>query len=127
MAGKRLKNHTREAIMTGKGEAEYFLTIAEAARRLEAKSLSPVALVDAHLDRIDEVRGFNEVSDEIRPWLGTYFAGDRGRLKGTLSYFRMRSDVDGVTVGEDNEDRLHRIGVAVGWDTRDSWNTPTRG
>jgi len=81
----------------------------------------------AHLDRIDEVRGFNEISDEITPWLGTYFAGDRGRLKGTLSYFKMQSDVDGVTVGEDNEDRLHRIGVAVGWDTRDSWNTPTRG
>ena len=33
-------------------EALHFLTIAEAARRLEAKTLSPVALVEALFDRI---------------------------------------------------------------------------
>ena len=73
------------------------------------------------------MRGFKENSDEVTPWIGTYFAGDRGRFKGSLSYFRMRSDVDGITLGEDNDDRLHRIGLAVGWDTRDSWNLPHRG
>ncbi len=36
-------------------EALHFLTIAEAARRLEAKALSPVALVEALLDRIESL------------------------------------------------------------------------
>ena len=36
-------------------EALHFLTIAEAARRLEAKTLSPVALVEALLDRIESL------------------------------------------------------------------------
>jgi aspartyl-tRNA(Asn)/glutamyl-tRNA(Gln) amidotransferase subunit A len=36
-------------------EALHFLTIAEAARRLEAKTLSPVALVDALLERIEQL------------------------------------------------------------------------
>jgi aspartyl-tRNA(Asn)/glutamyl-tRNA(Gln) amidotransferase subunit A len=39
-------------------EALHFLTIAEAARRLEAKTLSPVALVEALLDRIEALDAF---------------------------------------------------------------------
>jgi hypothetical protein len=81
----------------------------------------------AHIERTDEVRGFNEDSDEILPWVGTYFAGDRGRFKVGPSFFRMRSDVPGITLSEDNEDHLYRLGVAVGWDTRDSWNLPHHG
>jgi len=83
--------------------------------------------VGAHLERDDEVREFREMSDEIQPWIGSYFAGDRGRLELGYMYFRMQSDVDGVTLGEDNDDSLHRIGFSVGWDTRDSWNLPHHG
>ena len=36
-------------------KALHFLTIAEAARRLEAKDLSPVELVEALLDRIESL------------------------------------------------------------------------
>ena len=81
----------------------------------------------AHIERTDEVRGFNETSDEELPWIGTYFAGDRGRLKAGPSYFRMQSDVDGVTLSDDNDDHLYRLGLAVGWDTRDSWTVPHHG
>ena len=80
----------------------------------------------AHLERADEVRGFEETSDEFTPWFGTYL-GDHGRLAGTVSFFRMRSDVDGITIQPDNEDQLHRLGLRFGWDTRDSWRNPQRG
>jgi outer membrane protein insertion porin family len=81
----------------------------------------------AHIERPDEVRGFDEDSDEILPWVGTYFAGDRGRFKVGPAFFRMRSDVPGITLSEDNEDHLYRLGFALGWDTRDSWNVPHHG
>jgi outer membrane protein assembly factor BamA len=80
----------------------------------------------AHLVRDDTLRGFEERSDELTPWLGTYL-GDHGRLKGTVSLFRMRSDVDGVTLSPDNDDTLVRLGASFGWDSRDSWRSPHRG
>jgi outer membrane protein assembly factor BamA len=80
----------------------------------------------AHLVRDDTLRGFEERSDELTPWLGTYL-GDHGRLKGAVSLFRMRSDVDDVTLSPDNDDTLVRLGVALGWDSRDSWRSPHRG
>ena len=80
----------------------------------------------AHLERDDEVRGFNETSDEFTPWFGTYF-GDHGRLAGTVSFFRMQSDIDGITIEPDNNDQLRRLGLRLGWDTRDSWRNPQRG
>jgi outer membrane protein insertion porin family len=81
----------------------------------------------AHVERADEVRGFNETSNEILPWVGTYFAGDSGRFKVGPSLFRMQSDVPGITLSPDNDDQLHRLGLSVGWDTRDSWNLPRHG
>ena len=86
-----------------------------------------LGLFAAHIERPDEVRGFDENSDEILPWVGTYFAGDAGRLKVGPGLFRMRSDVPGITLSPDNEDQLHRLGFAIGWDTRDSWNVPHHG
>jgi len=80
----------------------------------------------AHLVRDDTLRGFEERSDELTPWLGTYL-GDHGRLRGAVSLFRMRSDVDDVTLSPDNDDTLVRLGVALGWDSRDSWRSPHRG
>jgi len=86
-----------------------------------------IDFVAAHLERNDELRDFFETSDELTPWVGTWFGGDRGRLKGTVSFFRLRSDVDGITIDADNDDQLRRIGLAVGWDTRDSWRNPHQG
>lgn len=81
----------------------------------------------AHVERSDKVRGFDETSDEILPWVGTWFAGDKGRFKIGPSLFRMKSDVDGITLDPDNEDQLHRLILSVGWDTRDNWNLPRHG
>ncbi|HWN80599.1 MAG TPA: BamA/TamA family outer membrane protein, partial [Candidatus Udaeobacter sp.] len=83
-------------------------------------------LVTNHLVRDDAVRDFQEKSYEITPWFGTYL-GEHGRLRAGYSYFSIRSDVDGVTLSDDDRDILHRAGVALGYDTRDSWINPHRG
>ncbi len=85
-----------------------------------------VDVYGAHLVRDDTLRGFEETSDELMPGLGTYL-GNHGRLRGRLALLRMRSDVDGITLTPDNDDTLVRLGVAVGWDNRDSWRSPHRG
>jgi outer membrane protein insertion porin family len=78
------------------------------------------------LQRDDTLNGFREKSWEFTPWLGTWF-GTHGRLRGTVSFFRMNSDVDGQTLDPDNEDHFVRVAGAVGWDTRDSWRDPRHG
>jgi outer membrane protein insertion porin family len=80
----------------------------------------------AHILREDDVREFDETSDEISPWIGTYL-GRAGRLRFGYSYFHMKSDQDGITLSSDNSDAMHRVGMAVGLDTRDSWVNPHRG
>jgi outer membrane protein insertion porin family len=77
-------------------------------------------------DRADVLNGFEEDSWEFTPKIGTWF-GRHGRLQGSLSLFRMRSDVDGKTLDPDNEDQLVRVGGSIGWDTRDSWRQPRHG
>ena len=80
----------------------------------------------AHILRRDDVREFDETSDEISPWIGTYL-GRSGRLRFGYSYFHMKSDEDGITLSSDNKDSLHRLGMGLGLDTRDSWVNPHRG
>jgi outer membrane protein insertion porin family len=80
----------------------------------------------ARYERSDVVRGFEEVSDEFTPEISAWL-GDHGRVEGKFSYFRMRSDVDGITLTPENDDTLIRLGAVLGWDTRDSWRNPSRG
>jgi outer membrane protein assembly factor BamA len=80
----------------------------------------------ARRDREDELRAFREKSDELTVQTGRYF-GDHGRGEVGFSYFRMRSDVDGITLTPDNDDTLLRVGAILGWDTRDSWRNPRTG
>jgi outer membrane protein insertion porin family len=81
----------------------------------------------AHVERRDDVRGFDETSDEFFPWVGRYLWGDKGRIKVGGILFRMQSDVPGITLSPDNDDQLHRIGFSLGWDSRDDWNLPHHG
>jgi outer membrane protein assembly factor BamA len=80
----------------------------------------------AALERDDKLNHFRERSLEISPTLGTWI-GRAGRLRGTLSYFQMRSDVAGKTISPDNQDRFWRVGAVGGYDTRDDWTNPRRG
>jgi outer membrane protein assembly factor BamA len=78
------------------------------------------------LERDDSLNGFREQSWEFTPWLGTYL-GPHGRLRGTVSLFRMHADVPDKTLDPDNADHFMRIAGALGWDTRDSWRNPRHG
>lgn len=79
-----------------------------------------------HLVRDDKLNQFEEASDEITPWVGTYL-GDKGRVRGMIGLFRMESDIDGKTLSDDNSDNFLRVGGAIGWDSRDSWREPHAG
>jgi len=85
-----------------------------------------VSFTSARLERDDPVRGFEERSLEISPWVGTH-AGERGRLEAGFSYLRMESATGGITLDADGEDNLYSAGVRAGYDTRDSWLWPHRG
>jgi outer membrane protein assembly factor BamA len=78
-------------------------------------------------DRQDELRGFNEDSYEVRPTLGWYFDRDRAQATVGLTYFRMTSDVPGITLSADNRDNLLGATAALVWDSRDDWGAPRRG
>ena len=85
-----------------------------------------LAATYANLDRLDELNGFREKSNEFTPQVSTYF-GRHGRLRGFLDYLGMSSDVDGKTLSSDNHDDLVRLGVAAGYDSRDSYRRPVCG
>jgi outer membrane protein insertion porin family len=80
----------------------------------------------ARLDRTDTLNGFEESSYEVTPELGGWL-GEHGRLDARFSFFRLQSDVGGKTLSPDNDDHFLRYGLALGWDTRDSWRFPRRG
>ena len=80
----------------------------------------------AYLTRRDEIREFEETSWELMPWVGTYL-GRHGRLQGTFGWFQMNSDKDGITLTPNNRDDLFRLGLRLGYDSRDSWRAPHRG
>jgi len=77
-------------------------------------------------DRADTLNGFEEDSWEFAPKLGTWL-GKHGRLQGSVTLFRMQSDVDGKTIDPDNDDHFIRVGATLGYDTRDSWRDPRHG
>ncbi len=83
-------------------------------------------LTMSHMNRLDKVLDFKETSDEVTPWIGFYL-GKNGRIKAGFSYFRMESDTDGITISPENADNLYRLGLSLGWDSRDSWRNPHQG
>ena len=82
--------------------------------------------VVAHRERDDTVREFHEKSDELTLRTGRYL-GERGRAALSFSYFGMHSDTSGITLSPDDHDALMRVGLSLGWDTRNSWSHPRQG
>ena len=83
----------------------HFLTIADAARRLEAKTLSPVELVEALLDRIEslnsQIDAFvtlmgKQALDAARGWLRPHFLNDDATI--TLSIHTFAVETAGMRV-----------------------------
>jgi outer membrane protein insertion porin family len=79
-----------------------------------------------HIIRADKLNDFEEDSWELTQWVGTWL-GKKGRARGMMGWFRMKSDVDGKTIDDDNVDDFFRMGAAIGYDSRDSWRVPHRG
>lgn len=83
-------------------------------------------LTAADFRRFDPLNDFNEHSRELTPWVGRWI-GERGRIAGTVSYFQMNSDRDGITLSPDRRDQFVRIGVRAGYDSRNAWRNPRHG
>jgi outer membrane protein insertion porin family len=83
-------------------------------------------LLAADFRRFDTLNEFNEHSRELTPWLGRWI-GERGRVAATVSYFRMNSDVDGITLSPDGQDEFLRAGIRIGYDSRNAWRSPRHG
>ena len=80
----------------------------------------------ARIERENELDSFRETSFEFSPWIGTYI-GERGRIKWGGSYFKVRSDAAGHTLSAAKVDHLVRLGVGLGYDSRDVWGDPHQG
>lgn len=80
----------------------------------------------ARIQREVTVDDFEETSLEFTPWVGMYL-GRHGRIKAGFSYFRMQSNVNGITLSPSNTDNLFRAGFGVGYDSRNSWGNPQQG
>jgi outer membrane protein assembly factor BamA len=80
----------------------------------------------ALLERYDSLNDFNETSFELTPWM-SYFLDKHTRVGGMLGYFKMNSDVDGITLSDDNGDEFGRAASAIIFDSRNSWRNPTGG
>ena len=79
-----------------------------------------------HRERDNLIADFKETADEFYLRIGSYL-GRNGRIGGSLEFLNIRSDKDGVTLSPDNSDQVSRIGVYVGFDSRDSFSNTRRG
>jgi outer membrane protein assembly factor BamA len=74
-------------------------------------------------DRTNKLDDFAEISTEIGTRLGSYW-GEHGRIGGLLNFLSLGSDVDGITNSPDNRDNLPKLGVFLGYDSRDLATNP---
>ncbi|UCF64479.1 MAG: BamA/TamA family outer membrane protein [bacterium] len=79
-----------------------------------------------HRERDNLIGDFNESADEFYLRIGSYL-GRKGRIGGSLEFLRVRSDRDSVTLSPDNSDKVSRVGVYLGFDSRDSFSDTQRG
>jgi len=79
-----------------------------------------------YLDRFNRLDEFQENSMEFNLRLGSYI-GQNGRVGGRASFLNVKSDKPGITLSEDNSDRLPGLGAFIGYDSRDLWTNPRRG
>lgn len=96
---------------------------------LRAPSLTETVRLEvraAHLEREDDLNGFQEESNEIAPWI-TWSPTERTRIGGSIGIFTMEPDVEGLTLSGKARDVLYNVGLRLAWDSRDSFRYPTRG
>jgi outer membrane protein insertion porin family len=77
-------------------------------------------------NRENKIADFDENANELDLWIQGNW-GNRGRVGGHLQFQRIHSDKDGVTLDPDNVDHVSRIGLVLGWDSRDAYVDTRRG
>jgi len=80
----------------------------------------------SRVERDNQLDGFQEISYEITPRIGTYIK-DHGRASLSMTYLRVEADRAGHTLSPSNRDHMVRLRGSLGYDTRDSWGNPHRG
>ncbi len=76
--------------------------------------------------RQNELLDFRETSDLFQLDAGTYL-GVVGRLTAHAGYYSVKSGQDSITIDPDNHDQMYFGNVALGHDSRDSWDAPRKG
>jgi outer membrane protein assembly factor BamA len=74
----------------------------------------------SHAVRDNELVDVRETADELYVTLGSYI-GETGRIGLRYAFVRIGSDQPGMTLDRDNGDQVARVGVFLGYDTRDQW------
>jgi len=77
-------------------------------------------------NRENKIADFEETANEFDLRVRGHW-GDRGRVGGHLQFQRIESDRDGVTLDPDNADEASRVGLVLGWDSRDAYLDTRRG
>lgn len=79
-----------------------------------------------HTERENTLLEFQETSDLVEVTLG-YHIGRFGRMSGSVGYWGVAADQDGITLHSGNRDDMARLTARVGYDSRDSWRVPHQG
>ncbi len=74
----------------------------------------------SHSVRYNELVDVHETADELYLTLGSYI-GETGRIGARYSFVWIGSDQPGATLDQDNRDQVARVGVFLGYDTRERW------
>lgn len=77
-------------------------------------------------NRENKIADFDETANEFDFQMQGNW-GQRGRIGGYLQFQRIESNKDGVTLDPSNADKVSRIGVLFGWDSRDAYLDTRRG
>ena len=77
-------------------------------------------------ERDNLISNFYETANEFYLRIGSHL-GEYGRIGGSLESVNIRSDVEGITLSPDNQDRVTRIGFYLGYDSRDAFSDTRRG
>jgi outer membrane protein assembly factor BamA len=83
-------------------------------------------IAGGHTVRQNVLLGFEETKDLFQ-LSGGKWIGDSGRLGAHLGYVSVMSDKDGITLDPDNRDQIFYGGLILGYDNRDSHNSPRSG
>jgi outer membrane protein insertion porin family len=83
-------------------------------------------IAGGHTVRQNVLLGFEETKDMFQVSGGKWL-GDSGRLRAHLGYVSTMSDEDGITLDPDDRDQIFYGNLLLGYDSRDSHNSPRSG